>query len=207
VFAFGILFELRIEIPLCASVASAAQETLRIACLSTDTSPAAPGVGGKISMKLDRFDLKILEALQADGRLPASRLAERVGLSSSPTWERVRKLEEAGVVRGYHADIAVEQLTPVTTVIVPVVLENHRTQDFKRFQQLVEKTPEIVECWAVGGGVDYVLRFLVPSVDSYQALIERLLQADVGIQRYWSYIVTKSVKPFAGLPISLLTQE
>lgn len=153
-------------------------------------------------MKLDRFDLKILEALQAEGRLPAARLAERVGLSSSPTWERVRKLEECGVLRGYHADIAVEQLAQVTTVVVPVVLENHRAQDFRRFEQLIEKTPEIIECWAVGGGVDYVLRFLVPNIDAYQALIEQLLHADVGIQRYWSYIVTKSIKPFAGFPLS-----
>jgi Lrp/AsnC family transcriptional regulator of ectoine degradation len=157
-------------------------------------------------MKLDRFDLKILEALQADGRLPAARLAERVGLSSSPTWERVRKLEETGVLRGYHADIAVEQLAQVTMVVVPVVLENHRAQDFRRFEQFVEKIPQIVECWAVGGGVDYVLRFMLSSVDSYQALIERLLQAELGIQRYWSYIVTKSIKPFTGVPISLLAR-
>lgn len=157
-------------------------------------------------MKLDRFDLKILAALQLDGRLPNSRLAQKVGLSSSPTWARVRRLEQAGVVRGYHADIAAERLGPLALIIVPVALENHRDQDFRRFERAIEKIPEVVECWAVGGGVDYVLRFAVPSVDAYQALIERLLQADVGIQRYWTYIVTKPIKPFAGIPIAQLLE-
>lgn len=155
-------------------------------------------------MKLDKFDLKILAALQGDGRMPTSRLAQQVGLSSSPTWERVRRLEESGVVRGYHADLAAERLGPLSIIVVPVSLENHRDQDFRRFEQAIAKIPEVVECWAVGGGVDYVLRFMTPSIGAYQALIEKLLQADLGIQRYWSYIVTKPVKPFSGVPIARL---
>jgi len=158
-------------------------------------------------MKLDKFDLKILEVLQRDGRLPTARLAERVGLSSSPTWERVRKLEESGLLRGYHADVAIERLAHVTVVVVPVTLENHRAQDFRRFEAAVENIPEIVECWAVGGGVDYLLRFMTGTVDDYQALIERLLEADLGIQRYWSYIVTKAIKPFTGPPVALLAED
>jgi Lrp/AsnC family transcriptional regulator, regulator of ectoine-degradation genes len=155
-------------------------------------------------MKIDKFDLKILEALQADGRLPAARLAEQVGLTASPTWERVRKLEQAGVVRGYHADVAVEELAQITVIIVPVVLENHRAQDFRRFEQAIAKIPEIVECWAVGGGVDYVLRFVLRNIEQYQHLVEQLLQAELGIQRYWSYVVTKPIKPFGGVPLDLL---
>lgn len=158
-------------------------------------------------MKIDKFDLKILEALQADGRLPAARLAEQVSLTSSPTWERVRKLEEAGILRGYHADIAVERLTRAVTIIVLVALESHRAQDFKRFQQAIAAIPEIVECWEVGGGSDYVMRVVVRNIEAYQALIERLLQAELGIQRYWSYVVTKSAKPFTGVPIARLLHE
>ncbi len=158
-------------------------------------------------MKLDKFDLKILAALQVDGRLPTSRLAQQVGLSSSPTWERVRRLEESGIVRGYHADLAAERLGPLTLIIVPIALENHREQDFRRFERAIEKVPEIIECWAVGGGVDYVLRFAVPSIDAYQSLIEQLLRADVGIQRYWSYIVTKPIKPFTGFPLDRLLKS
>lgn len=155
-------------------------------------------------MKLDKFDKRILETLQAEGRLPTARLAEKVGLTSSPTWERVRKLEEAGIIRGYHADVALERLTKVTVIIVPVALENHRAQDFRRFEQAIEKIPEIVEATAVGGGVDYVLRFVVPDIDHYQEIIEQLLRADLGIQRYWTYVMTKQVKPYAGAPLGHL---
>lgn len=155
-------------------------------------------------MKLDKFDLEILEALQSDGRLPTARLAEQVGLTTNPTWERVRKLEASGILRGYHADLAIERLASLTVIIVPVVLESRRPQDCRQFEQAIEKTPEIVECWAVGGQVDYVLRVAVPAIDDYQAMIERLLRPELGIQRYWSYIVTKPVKPFTGIPIAQL---
>lgn len=155
-------------------------------------------------MKVDKFDLKILEALQSNGRMPAARLADHVGLSASPTWERVRKLEEAGVLRGYHADVALERIAPVTLVIVPVVLEYHRGQDLLRFERAIANIPEVIECLAVGGGVDYILRFAIPRIEDYQRLIERLLEADVGIQRYWTYIVTKPIKPFAGVPVAQL---
>lgn len=153
---------------------------------------------------LDKFDLKILVALQSDGRMPTARLAERVGLTTNPTWERVRKLEASGILRGFHADLAVERLTPLTVVLVPVALEDHRAQACKRFEQAIEKVPQIVECWAVVGEVDYVLRIAVPAIDDYQVMIEQLLGADLGIQRYWSYVVTKPVKPFAGIPIAQL---
>ena len=122
-------------------------------------------------MKLDKFDLEILEALQSDGRLPTARLAEQVGLTTNPTWERVRKLEANGILRGYHADLAIERLASLTVIIVPVVLESRRPQDCRQFEQAIEKTPEIVECWAVGGQVDYVLRVAVAAIDDYQAMI------------------------------------
>jgi Lrp/AsnC family transcriptional regulator, regulator of ectoine-degradation genes len=155
-------------------------------------------------MKLDRFDVKILEALQEDGRMPMARLAERIGLTPSPTWERVRRLEQSGVLRGYHADIAADRLKQLTYVIVPVTLENHRASDFRRFEQAVARIPQIVACWAVGGEVDYMVHFVVADMTSYQAVIEATLNADLGIRKYWTYIVTKPVKPYAGLPISEL---
>ena len=155
-------------------------------------------------MKLDKFDVKILEALQEDGRLPTARLAEQVGLTSSPTWERVRKLEEAGILRGYHADVAIEKLTQLVHVLVPVTLENHRAPDFKRFEQAILALPEVVEGWAVGGEVDYVLRFVMNDLDAYQAAIERALRSELGIARYWTYVVTKPIKPYSGVSLATL---
>jgi Lrp/AsnC family transcriptional regulator of ectoine degradation len=156
-------------------------------------------------MKFDHFDIEILEALQADGRLPAARLAEKIGLTASPTWERVRRLEQAGVLRGYHADIAaVGRISELTQVLVPVALERHRAQDRKRFEQAIAQIPQIVACWAVSGEVDYILQFIVADVRSYQAVIDRALRSDIGIRQYWSYVVTKTVKPYGGLPLRQL---
>jgi Lrp/AsnC family transcriptional regulator of ectoine degradation len=158
-------------------------------------------------MKIDELDLKILEALQGDGRMSTARLAQQVGLTSSPTWERVHKLEDAGILRGYQAQVAVEELVPITMVIVLVALESHRREDFRRFQQAIDKIPQIVECWEVGGGSDYVLRFVVRSIEEYQALIEQLLQAEIAIHRYWSYVVTKAAKPYTGMPLNTLLRD
>jgi len=158
-------------------------------------------------MKLDRFDIAILKCLQTDGRMPTARLAEHIGLSSSPTWARVRRLEEAGIIRGYHADLSVECLNRLLHFVVTLNLESHRAQDRRRFEQAVVAVPEVVECWAVGGEIDYLLRFVVPDVTTYQEAIERVLSADLGIERYWTYIVTKAVKPFGGVPLERLTAQ
>jgi len=158
-------------------------------------------------MKLDKFDLKILQALQSDARQPAAKLGESIGLSPSPTWERVRRLEQTGIVRGYHADIAVEQLGEFTHMFVSVMLGSHRAQDFERFEAAVAAIPEIVECWAVGGETDYVLRFVCTSSGACQEAIERALHADLGIERYWTYAVARAVKPFTGMPLDRLMPD
>lgn len=164
------------------------------------------GIAGE-PMKLDRFDVKILAMLQSQGRLSNSRLAEGICLSSSATWARVQRLEQGGLIRAYHADVAVELLPQMTVVIVPLTLENHHASDFKRFEQFAQGVHEIVECHAVGGGVDYVLRVITQGLEQYQQLMDRMLEASLGIERYWSYIVTKSVKPFAGYPVEQLLRS
>lgn len=155
-------------------------------------------------MKLDRFDIRILEALQTDGRMPTARLAEKIGLTASPTWERVRKLEKSGILRGYHADIAIDATGNLTQVIVPVALEKHRAESFRRLEQAVAKTPEIVACWAVGGTIDYVLHFVVSDISDYQAVIDKTFVEELGIRQYWSYVITKTVKSPTGIPLARL---
>ncbi|WP_026381077.1 Lrp/AsnC family transcriptional regulator [Afifella pfennigii] len=155
--------------------------------------------------KLDRIDLRILETLQRDARITKARLAEAVNLSPSACWERLKRLEEAGVIAGYHARIDARKLGPAALVMVEVALRGHRQIDFERFEAAVLKVPEIVECQATGGGVDYLLKVVTPDIDAYQRLIDGLLERDLGIERYYSYIVTKSVKESAGLPLARLT--
>ncbi len=145
-------------------------------------------------MKLDRYDVKILEILSRDGRITKSKLAEAINLSVSPCWERVRRLEKAGIIQGYSARIDSQALVPRNTVWVQIELKAHNSESFSRFEAMVQETPEVTECVAVGGGVDYLVKFEARSIDSYQRLIDSWLVSEVGIERYCTYIVTKAVK-------------
>ncbi|TPK83976.1 MULTISPECIES: Lrp/AsnC family transcriptional regulator [unclassified Mesorhizobium] len=151
--------------------------------------------------KLDAIDLKILDAIQRDGRITKLALAEQVGLSPTPCWMRLRKLEKAGIVSGYHARIAMRVVAPVATVLMEVTLASHRQADFDRFERVIRDIPEIVACWSVGGGVDYVLKVMARDIDAYQRLVDALLDREIGIDRYFTYIVIKTVKDDIALPI------
>jgi Lrp/AsnC family transcriptional regulator, regulator of ectoine-degradation genes len=155
-------------------------------------------------MKLDAHDIRILGVLQREGRITKLRLAEKVGLSPTPCWNRLKRMEEAGIISGYRADIAMRKIAPVATVLMEVTLGNHRQADFDRFERAVRDIPEIVACWSVGGGVDYILKVMTSDVDAYQRLVDAMLEREIGIDRYFTYIVTKTVKedlvpPVAGV--------
>ena len=154
--------------------------------------------------KLDQIDLKILDAIQRNGRITKLALAEKVGLSPTPCWMRLRKLEKAGIVTGYHAKLSVRTIAPVATVRVEVTLGNHRQADFDRFERAIRDIPEIVACWSVGGGVDYLLKIMARDIDAYQRLIDSLLDREIGIDRYFTYVVTKTVKDEVALPVAEL---
>lgn len=107
----------------------------------------------KSALKLDAVDLRILEAVQENARITKIALAEKVGLSPTPCWLRLRKLEEAGVVTGYHARIAFRKIAPIAHIMVQITLGNHRQSDFDRFERAITVIPEIVSCWSVGGAL------------------------------------------------------
>lgn len=158
-------------------------------------------------VKLDEYDLKILRVLQRHGRTTKLKLAEKVGLSPSPTWERLRRLENAGVITGYQACVDPRTFGSTTTVLVEVLLKHHGVNDFKRFESAVNAKSEVVECLATGGGVDYIMRVVVRDIDTYQRFMDNLLESDVGIDRYFSFVVTKPVKAHSGLPIDILAED
>lgn len=151
-------------------------------------------------LKLDKIDLKILAALQREGRITKLGLARQANLSAAACWERLRRLEKAGVISGYTALIDAGKLGRFATVLVEITLKSHRQADFLRFETVVLREPAIVSCEAVGGGIDYVLRVVTPDIDSYQRLIDDLLTAEIGIDRYFTYIVTKTIKA-TGFPL------
>lgn len=157
-------------------------------------------------MKLDAIDLRILDAVQRDGRITKLKLAEVVGLSPTPCWLRLRKLEQAGIIAGYHARLAPRRVVPIATVIVQVTLAAHRQTDFDRFERALATYPEITACWSVGGGIDYFLKVVTRDIEAYQTLIDRLLAAEIGIDRYFTYIVTRTVLDDTTFPTALLAQ-
>lgn len=143
---------------------------------------------------LDAIDIRILAALQRHGQLSKTRLAEIVNLSPTPCWARLDRLKAAGYIRGYHADIALDRVVDLTSIIVTVALQHHRKADFDRFEAYIQDVPEIIECVTTGGGVDYVLKIVVTCMPAFQSLMDRLLAEDLSIDRYYTYIVTRRVK-------------
>ncbi len=155
-------------------------------------------------MKLDALDVKILSLLQRDGRMTKLKLAASIHLSPSPCWERLRRLEQSGLIRGYHAEIDIDRLMHIDTVLVEVTLKSHHAEDFARFETAIQAVPEIMECYATGGGFDYLLKIVTRDIDHYQRIIEHLLEIEIGIEKYFTYVVTKRVKCSREYPIDRL---
>ena len=156
---------------------------------------------------LDDRDIAILTILRQEGRISKTELAKRVNLSNSPCWERLRRLEKAGIITGYGAHIALEKLTEHIVVFVAAELENHKAEDFERFESAIRDEPEIVACWALGGGFDYLLKVISRNINEYQQLIDRLLDRDIGLVRYFTYVVTKDVKSTSHPPLRGLLES
>ncbi|UUP15964.1 Lrp/AsnC family transcriptional regulator [Nitratireductor thuwali] len=158
-------------------------------------------------LKLDDRDLKILAILQKEGRISKAALAERVNLTPAPCWERLQRLEKAGVITGYRAEVALNKLAPHIMVFMAAELEGHRAENFQLFERAVRDIDEIMGCWAVGGGFDYILQIVARDIDTYQRLVDHLLEAHLGLVRYFTYIVTKPVKRPGALPLDMLLSE
>jgi Lrp/AsnC family transcriptional regulator of ectoine degradation len=157
----------------------------------------SPSLAVGLQMKpiaLDAADIRILCALQDHGQISKSRLAELVGLSPTPCWARLTRLKKAGMIRGYHADIVLAQIVEMAKVVVTVSLKSHRKADFERFESFVQSRPEVTDCISTGGGMDYVMTVVTTSLADFQALMEAMLDADLAIDRYMTYIATRQIK-------------
>ncbi|WCR11862.1 Lrp/AsnC family transcriptional regulator [Paracoccus stylophorae] len=145
-------------------------------------------------LRLDDRDIAILAILSREGRISKTDLAARVNLSPTPCWERMKRLEQAGLIRGYRADIDLTGLGPHVSVFVTVELDSHRTESFQIFERTVARMDEITGCWGIGGGYDYLMQVVAPDIAAFQSLMDGLLESRAGVRRYFSYIVTKPVK-------------
>ncbi|GAB3456280.1 Lrp/AsnC family transcriptional regulator [Insolitispirillum peregrinum] len=157
-------------------------------------------------LKLDRIDIKILHELQKNGRITNVELAELVNLSPSPCLVRVKKLQSEGYIEGYSALINVRKLGQTLTVFTEVTLKNHRQIDFARFLGAVEKIDQMVECHLISGGYDYLLKFITADISEYQEIMEKLTDMDIGIDKYFSFVVLKSPIVRPHIPLTKLFQ-
>ncbi|SFL09397.1 Lrp/AsnC family transcriptional regulator [Falsiroseomonas stagni] len=157
--------------------------------------------------KLDRIDLRILVHLQKNARVTNVELADAVGLSASPCLVRVKRLEKTGYITGYGADIQLRKLGETTSIFTEVTLADHRMQDFSRFENAIRGVDEILECHLVSGGYDYMLKFLTRGIQHYQEIIESLLTRNIGIEKYFSYVVIKSVFVKRHYPLEKFFEE
>jgi Lrp/AsnC family transcriptional regulator, leucine-responsive regulatory protein len=153
------------------------------------------------SVTLDRVDSKILQLLSQDGRMSWRDLAERIGLSLTPTLRRVRRLEEEGVVSGYSARIDEQRLGFGITMYVLVTLERQTEETLKVFERRIADVPEVMSCYLMTGDADYILRIVVSDLQSYQRFMLDILTRIPGVSRIQSSLAIKPVFQRAAPPI------
>ena len=150
---------------------------------------------------LDRMDVSILDALQADARLSNQRLADKVGLSASACWRRVKSLEEAGVIDRYVTLLQPEQVNLGVTAYLQLSLENHQPETMAAFDRLIEEVPEITECYSMSGQDDYLIRISTATLADYEALLGRHFLRASGLRTANTSFVLKRKKYTTALPI------
>jgi Lrp/AsnC family transcriptional regulator, leucine-responsive regulatory protein len=149
---------------------------------------------------MDSFDYKILKALQSNARASLQEISAQVGLSSSPCWSRIKRMEEEGVIQGYSVRLNAEALGFKDTVLVQVTLDSHSDNTLEKFGQALAQIPEIVEAFLVSGDYDYLLRVVVRDTKDYERLLRETLYKIKGIRHSRSSFVLRTLKR-ADLPL------
>jgi DNA-binding Lrp family transcriptional regulator len=153
--------------------------------------------------KLDKIDRHILSDLQADGRMTNVDLAKRAGISAPPCLRRVRALEKAEVIRGYHADIAPEALGFTVTVFALVGLNSQAEADLKAFETLMSSWPNVRECHMLAGEADFLVKIVAEDWDHYQKFLTTQLTSAPNVSHVKSLMVFRTAKYQPGVPIAI----
>src|SRR4051812_9103620 len=149
---------------------------------------------------LDAIDRRILERLQQDGRLSNAELAEKVGLSSSPCWRRVKALEEAGIIKGYAALLDAKTVGLSVNVFMSVSLSTQNEKSLQAFERAAAARPEVMECYLMTGDSDYLLRIVVPDLGAYERFVMDFTKIP-GIAQIRSSFALRPVKQGTVLPL------
>lgn len=153
------------------------------------------------TIALDAIDRRLLAALQENGRLSATELAERVGLTTSPCLRRLRLLEQAGIIRGYAALVDQEKVGLPVSVFVSVKLARQREEALERFESAVRACPEVVECYLMTGPRDYLLRVVAKDLSAYERFLKETLTRVEGVDSIESSFALAQVKFSNALPL------
>ena len=154
------------------------------------------------SDKLDKIDLQLLEALQADARVAMQALADRSNISVPACYRRIRRLRENGVIEREIAVVKPQTMGWPLTMIVLVALERERTDIIDRIIQKFARVPEIVEAWYVTGDHDFALRIVARDMESFEALTRRTMYSDENIRGFKTLVVMRNVKSLSPIPVA-----
>ncbi len=152
---------------------------------------------------LDRFDVALLEQLQTDSRQTVQQLADRIGLSSTPCWKRMKDLESSGVIRGYSALVDREKVGLNLCVLAEVNLARHSEGDVRLFEQQVQACPQIVSCYSTTGEADYLLKVLVRDIKAYETFLHETAFRMAGVTHIRSSVVLNELKSEVKLPLEV----
>lgn len=149
---------------------------------------------------MDSMDKKILQVLQTNSRASLQEIGNTVGLSASPCWGRIRKMEESGVIEGYTVRLNAQALGYSDTVMVQVTLDSHSDNTLEKFGEVLAGIPEVIEAYLVSGEYDYLLRVAVKDTKDYERLLRERLYKIKGIRHSMSSFVLRTLKK-ADLPL------
>jgi Lrp/AsnC family transcriptional regulator len=152
-------------------------------------------------VELDSMDLKILELLQADATMPIAEIGKIVGLSTTPCWRRIQKLDEAGVIRSRVAVLDPVKVNTGVTVFVSIKTDQHNLDWLERFHAAVVDLPEVVEFYRMSGEVDYLMRVVVPDIAAYDTFYKKLISR-IDITKVSSAFAMEQIKYTTALPLS-----
>lgn len=153
---------------------------------------------------IDDLDRRILSALQKDSRISNQELSARVGSSASSCWRRIRSMEDAGIIQGYGLKINQLSVGVSETIFLQISLKNHSESTLLKFDKLVHETPEIVDCHAITGEYDYILKVVSEDVRSYHRLLRDRLMCHDFIGRTFSQVGVETLKETQGIPVEII---
>ena len=155
---------------------------------------------------VDRLDRKILQILQEDATVPVAEIGRRVGLSTTPCWRRIQKLEEDGVITGRVALLDAKKVNARVTAFVSITTNQHNDEWLRRFAEVIRDFPEVVEFYRMSGDTDYLLRVVAPDIDGFDAIYKKLIKV-IEIADVSSSFAMEQIKYTTTLPLNYIVLD